>query len=295
VKPAGAPNPQTGAVNVAIPAPTPAGIKPQTVVYVFEDGPAQAPDEKGAPRGAQYLGEFTVATAGPQQASLVPVLPLDAIERGRLAKSRATWIIYETMPLDRHEIFAGKTDQELQQLLPKKSVNEYIRDGKPATADDDPLRVIGFDENNKPLKPADISKATKKLYQRRLRDYAAEFDVLARRRIAMLTDKDAIEKDIVRLTQAEDAAKKIQAFRESERTKLTSDLAGLMKERAAIEKHLAEVNKLLARARQLTADLMHRNDKLAAELAARQLQTPKPAGTAIPAKSAAPLALGSVK
>ena len=38
------------------------------------------------------------------------------------------------MPLDRHEIFAGKTDQQLQQLLPKKSVNEYIRDGKPATA-----------------------------------------------------------------------------------------------------------------------------------------------------------------
>ena len=72
----------------------------------------------------------------------------------------------------------------------------------------------------------------------------------------MLTDTDAIKKDIDRLTLAEEAAKKIQAFRENERTKLTSDLAGLVKEAAAIEKHLAEVNKLLARARQLTADLM---------------------------------------
>jgi hypothetical protein len=294
VKPAGAPNAQTGAVNVAVPSPTPAGIKPQTVVFLFEDGPTQPPAANGTPQGAQYLGEFTVASAGPQQAALQPVLPLDEFQRRRLAGSRATWIIYETMPLDRHEIFAKKTDKELQQLLPKKTVNEYIRDGKPATADDDPLRVVGFDENNKPLPPGDLSKATKKLYQRRLRDYAAEFDELSRRRIAMLTDKDALNKDIARLKLAEDAAKKIQSFRQDERTKLTSDLAGFVKEKAAIEKHLADVNKLLARARQLTAELIKRNDQLAAELAARQLQAPKPAGggSATPAKSAAPLALG---
>jgi hypothetical protein len=296
VKPAGVPNAQTGAVNVSIPAPTPAGIKPQTVVFLFDDGPSQPPAANGAPRGAQYLGEFTVTGAGPQQAALQPVLAFDDLERRRLAASRGPWIIYETMPLDRHEIFAGKTDQELQQLLPKKTVNEYIRDGKPSTPDDDPLHVVGFDENGKALPPSDLSKATKKLYQRRLRDYAAEFDELKRRRIAMLTDKDAIEKDIVRLKQAEDAATKIQAFRTDERTKLTSDLAGLEKERKAIEKHLAEVNKLLARARQLTADLTFRNEQLAAELAARQLQAPKPAGGAgSPAKPAGPLALGSVK
>jgi hypothetical protein len=294
VKPTGAPNPQTGAINISVPSPTPAGIKPQTVVFVFDDGAPQPPAASGAPQGPQYLGEFTVTGAGPQQAALQPVLGLDEFERRRLATSRGPWIVYETMPLDRHEIFAGKTDQELQKLLPKKTVNEYIRDFKPATADDDPVRVVGYDENNKPLPPSDISKATKKLYQRRLRDYAAEFDDLARRRIAMMTEKDAIQKDIVRLTQAEEAAKKIQAFRENERTKLTGDLAGLMRERAAIEKHLAEVNKLLARARQLTAELMRRNDQLAAELAARQLRTPRPAGGASGAtKSAGPLALGS--
>ena len=86
-----------------------------------------------------------------------------------------------------------------------------------------------------------------------------------------------MKKDITRLTGAEEAAKKIQAFRENERTKLTSDLAGIDKERAAIEKHLADVNKLLARARELTADLLKRNDQLAAELAARQLRAAKPA------------------
>ena len=110
----------------------------------------------------------------------------------------------------------------------------------------------------------------------------------------MLTDIDAVNKDIVRLTDAKDAADKIQAFRENERTKLTSDLAGVMKERAAIEKHLAEVRKLLARARELTDELMRRNDRLAAELAARQLRAPKPPGGATtPGKATSPLALGS--
>jgi hypothetical protein len=295
VKPAGAPNAQTGAINVAIPAPTPAGIKKETVVFLFEDGPPQPPTANGVPRGPQYLGEFTVLSAGPQQAALQPVLPLDEFERRRLAASRGPWIVYETMPLDRHEIFAGKTDQQLQQLLPKKTVNEYIRDRKPATADDDPLRVVGSDENGKPLPPGD-SKITKKLYRRRLRDYAAEFDEMARRRIAVLTDIDAINKDIVRLTQALEAAKKLQAFREDERTKLTSDLAGVTKEHAAIEKHLAELNKLLARARQLTDELIIRNDQLTAELAARQLRGGRPpGGSATPSKLTEPLALGSVK
>jgi hypothetical protein len=305
VKPAGVVNAQTGEVTVAVPTPLPggpvrAGGQPEpVVVFMFDDGQPEPPAANGIPRGPQYLGEFRATQLGPLQAKLQPVLALDEFERRRLAASRGPWIIYETMPLDRHEIFTGKTDQQrqqLQQLLPKKTVNEYVRDGQPSTPDDDPLHVVGYDENGKPLPPGDLSKATKKLYQRRLRDYAAEFDELKRRRIAMLTDKDAIEKDIVRLKQAEDAATKIQAFRTDERTKLTSDLAGLEKERTAIERHLAEVNKLLARARQLTADLILRNDQLAAELAARQVQAPKPAGGAgSPAKPAGPLALGSVK
>src|SRR4051812_23992003 len=199
VKPAGVPNAQTGAINVAIPAPTPAGIKKETVVFLFDDGPPQPPAANGVPRGPQYLGQFTVVSAGPQQAALQPVLAGDEFERRRLATSRGPWIIYETMPLDRHEIYAGKPDQQLQQLLPKKTVNEYIRDGKPSNTDDDPIRVVGYDENGKPLPPGgDLSKAAKKLYQRRLRDYAAEFDGLVRRRIAMLTDIDALNKDIAR-------------------------------------------------------------------------------------------------
>jgi hypothetical protein len=273
VKPTAAPSAQTGAVTVALAAPSPAGIKPQTVVYLFEEGPPQAPAANGAPRGPQYLGEFTVTQAGPQQATLQPVLPLDQFERQRLAASHTPWIIYDTMPMDRHDIFAGMSEQQLKQLLPKQSVNEYLRDDKPATADDDPDRVVGYDADNNRLPPAVLAKAVKKIYQRRLHDYAAEFDELAHRRVVMLTDIDAVKKDIERLTTAEDIAKKLQAYREEERQKLNSDLAGVTKEKEAIANHLAQVNKLLARARELTAQLLRQNDQMARELAARQLAT----------------------
>ncbi len=293
VTPAGQINPQTGALTVNLPAPVPAGIKPDTEVYVFEDGPPQALAATGAPRDPQYLGEFHVAQVGPQQASLQPALPLDELERRRLAASRGPWIIYETMPLDRHEIFAGKTEQELKQLLPAKSVNEYLRQDKPATADDDPLRVIGLDENGNRLPPGDLAKATKKLYQRRLRDYASEFDVLARRRAVMLADIVAVKQDIARLTTAQDIAKNMQAYREDEKQKLTSDLAGITKEKDAIDHHLAQLRQQLARARELTAELQRRNNQMADELAARQLRSRAPGnGATSPAKSAAPLALG---
>ena len=148
VKPASAPDAKTGAVTVALPSPLPAGKdqNERTVLYLFEDGPPQAPGANGALRGPQYLGEFSTApVAGALQATLQPVLPLDQFERQRLAASRVPWIIYDTMPMDEHDIFAGMTDQQLKQLLPKQSVNDYLRDGKPATADDDPARVVGFD------------------------------------------------------------------------------------------------------------------------------------------------------
>ncbi len=291
-------DPKTGAVQANITAPTPAGIKPNTVVFLFEEGPPQPPAANGALVGPQYLGEFTVAQAAEQQVSLLPVQPIQPndFEFRRLAASRGPWIMYETMPADRYEIFADMKEDQLQQMLPKQSVNEYLRNGKEATADDDPLRKVGIGEDEKPLPPDQIGAAVKVLYQRRLRDYAAEFDELARRRISMLAEIDAVKKDIEQLTAAEVVAKKLEAFRTDERQKLTTDLAGINKERQAIEQHLAQVEQLLAKARQLTADAMAHNRQLAAELAARQLR-PRPAGNGAgsPAKPPEPLALDRAK
>jgi hypothetical protein len=296
IKPAGQVNAQTGAIPVTIPAPVPAGLKADSVVYLFEDGSPPQPAAGGAPRGAQYLGEFRVTQVAAQQATLQPVLPMDQFERQRLTASRGPWIIYDTMPIDRHDIFLGKTDAELKQKLPAKSLNEYLRDYKPATADDDPNRVVGEDENGKRLPPNEIAKATKKLYQRRLRDYALEFDELARRRIVMLTDIDAVNKDIDRLKAAQEVAKELQARREDERKKLTSDLAGAIKERDAIQKHLDQVKQQIARAHQLIDEILRSNAQMADELRDRQLRSrPAGSGAVSPAKSTGPLALESAK
>jgi hypothetical protein len=301
VGPAAPANPQTGLVTIAVPAPVPAGIQQDSVVYLFDDGEPEQPAANGALRGPQYLGEFRVTKVTPPQgqqptqATLEPVLPMKPtdFELRRLAGSRGPWILYETMPMDRHEIFLGMPEDKLKQKLPKQTVNEYVRDGQPTNATDDPWHVVGFDENGNPLPPEQIKSAAKVLYRRRLRDYAAEFDDLARRRAVMLAQIDGIQKDIERLNVAQDVAKKIQAYREDEKQKLTSDLTGVKKEREAIEQHLAKLQQQLARARQLTAELLKHNKQMADELAARQLRPVKPgSGAASPAESTGPLAVG---
>ena len=273
VTPAGV-DPKTGNVKITITSPTPAGIKGNSVVYLFEEGPPQQPGPNG-PRSPQYLGEFNVVQAAGQSVTLTPTVPLQPTdpESRRVAASKGPWTMYETMPADRYEIYAGMTDDQLKQLLPKQSVNEFLKNGKPATADDDPWRKFGYDENGQQLPADQMAKATKILYERRLRDYAVEIDELLKRRISMLADVDAVKKDIDELTAAEEVGKKLQAFRTEERQKLATDLAGVTKEREAIEKHLAQVEQLLAKARQLTAETMAHNEQLVAELAARQLHT----------------------
>jgi hypothetical protein len=59
-------NPQTGAVQVGIARPQPAGVQKDTVVVLFEAGDPQTAGQEGAPRGKQYLGEFRVTAADAQ-------------------------------------------------------------------------------------------------------------------------------------------------------------------------------------------------------------------------------------
>ncbi|MCC7475231.1 MAG: hypothetical protein IT425_07535 [Pirellulales bacterium] len=296
VTPAAPINPQTGAIQVNIASPAPSGLDSNgTVVFVFEEGAPQPPGENGALRGPQYLGEFTVAQVSGQQAQLVPVNPLlpSDYQTRRLAGSRGPWVMYETMPTDRHEVYAAWNDEQLQQLLPKATANEFVRHGKEATTSDDPHRKVRIGVDNKPLLPDDAGEATKVIYQRRLRDYDTEFNELTRRRIRMVAEIDAVKKDIEQLTAAMEVANKLEAYRTTERQKLTAELEGIRKERETIERHLAKLEEMLAKARQLTAEALARNRQMVAELAARQLAQPAAdRGASAEAESPAPLALG---
>lgn len=299
---------ETGAPPAAAPAPaapapaavatSPPGLKANTVVFLFEDVPPQPAAPNGVPRSPQYLGEFTVAQAAGQQASLVPVQPWAPadFEYKRVATSRGPWIMYETMPMDNYETFAGLKEEQLKALLPKRSVAEYLRQGQAATDADDAFRKVALDADGKPVPPDKKEGIAKVVFQRRLRDYAMEFDEHFRRHVNTAAEIDAVKKDIAQLTAAEESGKKLQAYRTEERQKLTADLAGITKERQAIEQHLAQVNQLLAKARQLTADLMAKNRALTEELKAQQVGVIiNPTGSNVPAKRSEPLALGRAK
>lgn len=261
---------QKNELKIGVESPTPSGVTADTVVFLFEAGEPVLPAEGAAPRGPQYLGEFRVTEAAAQAATLQPVLPLDDFERQRLASSRVPWVMYEVMPIDRYEIFKGLTEEELKKQLPPQSVNEYIRHGKPASADDVDLRKIGEDETGKRLLPEQLATAAKTIYQRRLRDYALEFDQLAQERAELSADLEGVLLDTKRLAEALKVAKDVQSFREAEKGKLQKDLAGVTKEREAIAAHLALIEQQLARVESLLAETLRRNQEMARELKARQ-------------------------
>ena len=287
-------NPETGAVDIGVPRPVPAGVKDDSVVVLFEDGEPQLPAADGTPRGPQYLGEFRVTAVDAQTARLEPVLRLDDFEKRRLANSRGPWTMYDTMPGDRHEIFADMSEDELKQTLPPQSVNEYLRHGQPAGPDDENIRQEGYDESGKLLPRDQLGQAAKRVYQRRLRDYAQEFDELARRRTALVVDIAGVQKDNERLKVAQESAKELQTFREEDLRKLNTDLAGIKKEREAIEHHLSQVERHLARGRELLAETLRRNREMAEQLRARQARAAESVeGAASAAEAAGPLALDS--
>jgi hypothetical protein len=267
-------NQQTGQVQVGVERPVPAGIQKDAVVVLFEEGEPQIPGQDGAPRGKQYLGEFRVTTTDAQTATLEPVLPLDEFEGRRIAASQPPWIMYDTMPADSYQIFSNMTEDELKQKLPPQSVNEFIRHGKEAGPDDEEIRQAGFDETGKRLPPDQLAQAPRKLYQRRLRDYAVEFDELAQRKRELLVDIDGIRKDNERLATALESAKKLQAYREEEARKLHTDLSGITKERQAIEQHLAQLRQRIDRGRKLLEDTLRNNAARARGLTALPSQSP---------------------
>ena len=90
------------------PAPEPVGISANKILFLFEAGPPNTADPT---QGAQYLGEFRVAKADGLQATLVTVNELDEYEKQRLANSRGPWSMYETMPVDQLELFAGLSEE----------------------------------------------------------------------------------------------------------------------------------------------------------------------------------------
>lgn len=175
----------------AAPAPAPAapagpppnGIEKDIVLYVFVED--VAPAEAALPAGSKvpryYLGEFKVADATDTSVTVAPVFPLSPVDLNVLRQPNMTWSLYETLPVDGHELFSktpdtggklnesaeqfsvfGEMDPALIQVLfpvPDRRfyeneesfqiatqrhavrIQNYLRDGKRAQNDDHPLHI----------------------------------------------------------------------------------------------------------------------------------------------------------
>jgi hypothetical protein len=293
VTPAGRVDAATGQVPVVIPAPRPHGLEQDAIVYVFEQGP---PNPAAPDRPAQYLGEFRVTAATENGVTLQSVQGLDQRTGERLARSAATrgavWKLYETMPMDSHEPFAGLNEQQLRQMLPAASLPEYLRHGTNATPDDDERHRAGYDEEGKRVGPDDAAKATEWRYDRQLRDYAYLFAELTRQRVVLLAQRAGLIEDNARLKAANESALKLSAHRQQEITALKSDLEHVKRDRQVIENLLATVRQQLSRAGELVADFVQENAQLAQNLVEAQLAQLRTITAATPAAPVTPTALG---
>lgn len=263
----GRPDPRTGEVAVSIEFPEPLGLNQGAILFAFEQG---EPNSREPEAGKQYIGEFRVTAVNGQQISLEPVLELDNREADRLDRSQGPWALYETMPLDRHEIFEPFSDAELRRMLPESTVEEYIRHGTKASEDDDQWSVVLCDLQGNPIDPETYEGKPIPYYRRKLRDYAFLFNHLAKERSKLLAKMVSLKEDTKKLEAANVSATKVKQERTVLRGKLKTDLDGVIGDRKAIEAHLAAVEQQLARGEKLLAKVLASNTQLAEQLATRQ-------------------------
>ncbi|MCA9241533.1 MAG: hypothetical protein KDA37_15090 [Planctomycetales bacterium] len=264
VTPQGQPD-QNGQVDVAVAEDAPAmNVSQNAILYVFEQGPADK---------SQYIGEFRVVQAAPRQLRLEPVLTMNPGEQERYiqsAGSRRSWTLHETMPIDSHELFSGISEEQLRAMLPESSVQEYLRDGGEVRPDDDPYRIMGIDADGRLVGPKDLNADHRKVYRRKLRDYAYLFQEQAKRQSELRAEGRSLTSTLAQLQESQQGAEKIKAFRAEEQRNVKHDLAGATRDQKAAEDHLAILNQQLQNAKKLLDRTLAANARTAEQLASLQ-------------------------
>jgi hypothetical protein len=267
-----------GSIDVNL-AAQPHGLDADTVVYAFETGPINAEG------GRLYLGEFKVSESRPDGVTLQSIQLLDEEHRQRLATSRANWSLYETMPTDDHVHFAGLSEETMRQMLPEETVEEFLRQGTPATDDDDQWHRKGFDANDQVVGPDKIADAVRFEFDRPLRDYTFLFGELMRERVVNIAKISGLNEDLKMLAAAQQSAEALGRFREQQKQMVAADLATMITDRKAIEAYLALVQRALANAKALVESELANNSAQAQELTELQLGRLRDSSFAAPASA----------
>ncbi len=266
--------------SAAAPAapPTPLELEPDSIVYVFEQGPLEGAE--GRPPN-QYIGEFRVDSVAGRVAKLEPLdqLGLDPYATERLiasAKRQGPWIVYRSMPADDRDLFAGLDEETLRKLLPEQVVEEYLRDNTEAQPDDPEDRLVSVDADGNLVPPDEAEeRGVAKVYRRRMRDYALLLNTQEALRAELESRRLALESDIARLNDSLKGAQELEAYRQQELAKWRADFAAVQREKLAIGKHKSELVAQVENARKLLDQTLQQNAQLAqARLSRRGALTP---------------------
>jgi hypothetical protein len=237
----------TGICSVGVEQPDPHRIQDKSIVYLFEDNPAN----RGDTTNLHYLGEFKVTGVAEKLISLEPTMKLSQRQRNNIAGTKAPWLIYERMPVDRADIFAGFDQQQLSTLMPgvpAEVINEYLRDGKESQPDDPEVRVM----NGK--------------FERALRDYVVFFHDL-HSEIASYQDKVAAATTDLKITQQTlaDTTKQVELRQQQIDKELKPELKEVSDERDLMLAQVDLLTKKLAEVRAENEATIAENKRLLAE------------------------------
>jgi len=237
---------KTGAVAVQVSQPSPSGITDKMILAVFE--------EADFDKGGRFLGEFKVTGIADSRIELQPSYHLGEQELQRLAKSKGkgSWVMFDMMPIDCDDAFAGLKDEELQATLPQASVAEYLRDGKPAQADDPAERKV------------------KGVYRRALRDYGIVLREAYRRKTELYDRIESTKRDKQQVESAVADAKKQVEYYQGVIRKLKQDKSEAERENKAVLAHAKNVEESLEQVQKLVQEQIVANQSMLSETARLQ-------------------------
>lgn len=240
-------DPATGQCAVAVAEPDPHQIQDKSIIYVFEENP----NDRGDTNNLHYLGEFKVSAIADKLITLDPTMKLNERQRKNIAGTKAPWVLYERMPVDRNDMFAGLDQQQLAALMPgvpAEVINEYFRDGKDAQPDDPEARVF----NGK--------------YERALRDYVVLLHDL-HAEVASYEDKIAADTTDLKITQDTLAAtqKQVELHQQQIDQELKPELKEVSDEHQLVTTQVEDLRKKVAELRAENDATIAENKKLLAQ------------------------------
>ena len=230
-------NAETGALTVTTETASPQGMV-GTVLALFS--------EAAVKDGGSYLGQFTVTSQAEKQLQLQPSQMLTHAEVARLQKSPAPWVMYDIIPADDPESFAGLDEAAKRALLPESTIEEYLNEG---TAQPDGTKA-----------------------HHKFRDYSVLLTDLHRQRTLLFEYLAAAKHDKHYLQNALAGAHKHEQFHNTEINTLKAELAEEERRRVAVVTHEAALTAKLKETQDQIAQLTDANRKLVSDIARIQLE-----------------------